>query len=98
VIEAVGVARTHRLEGVDMAAWRRITLTPQAGDSVAVTGPGKSTLRHVLGALDRPTSETVRIDGQDACRLSDGALAQLRTRTGLVLSVVSAAVPDVSRG
>jgi putative ABC transport system ATP-binding protein len=83
VIEAVGLTRTYRLEGVDVAALRGVTLTVQAGEYAAVTGPsgsGKSTLMHVLGALDRPTSGTVRIDGRDVSRLSDGALAELRNR------------------
>jgi len=84
VIEAVGLARTYRLEGVDVVALRGVTLSVGAGEYVAVTGPsgsGKSTLMHVLGALDRPTAGAVRIDGRDISRLSDGALAELRNRT-----------------
>jgi putative ABC transport system ATP-binding protein len=84
VIEAVDLARTYRLEGVDVAALRGVTMTVGAGEYAAVTGPsgsGKSTLMHVLGALDRPTSGTVRIDGSDVSKLSDGALAELRNRT-----------------
>jgi putative ABC transport system ATP-binding protein len=84
VIEAVRLVRTYRLEGVEVAALRGVTLALQAGEYVAITGPsgsGKSTLMHVLGALDRPTAGTVRIAGRDVARLSDGELAELRNRT-----------------
>jgi len=84
VIEAVGLTRTYRLEGVEVAALRGVTLCVGAGEYAAVTGPsgsGKSTLMHVLGALDRPTAGSVRIDGRDVSRLSDSALAGLRNRT-----------------
>jgi putative ABC transport system ATP-binding protein len=84
VIEAVGLVRTYRMEGVDVAALRGITLRLEAGEYAAISGPsgsGKSTLMHVLGALDRPTAGTVRIAGRDVSRLSDGELARLRNRT-----------------
>jgi putative ABC transport system ATP-binding protein len=47
VIEAVGLTRTYRLEGVDVVALQGVTLTVGAAEYVAVTGPsgsGKSTL------------------------------------------------------
>jgi putative ABC transport system ATP-binding protein len=84
VIEAVGLVRTYRMEGVDVAALQGITLHLEAGEYAAISGPsgsGKSTLMHVLGALDRPTAGTVRIAGRDVSRLSDGELARLRNRT-----------------
>jgi putative ABC transport system ATP-binding protein len=84
VIEAVELRRTYRLEGVDVAALRGVTLRVDPGEYAAVTGPsgsGKSTLMHVLGALDRPSAGTVHIDGRDVARLSDGDLAELRNRT-----------------
>jgi putative ABC transport system ATP-binding protein len=84
VIEAAGVTRTYRLEGVDVEALRGVTLRVDAGEYVAVTGPsgsGKSTLMHLLGALDRPTAGVVRIDDRDVAALSDTELAQLRNRT-----------------
>src|SRR6185436_14537880 len=41
---------------------------------------GKSTLLHLLGGLDRPTSGQVQIDGHDLSSLSDSALTELRRR------------------
>ena len=60
-----------------------IDLTVRAGEFVVIVGPsgsGKSTLINVVGALQRPTEGTVRIDGHDIGRLGDGRLAALRGR------------------
>ncbi len=49
------------------------------------SGVGKSTLLHILGALDRPTEGRVFIDGQDVFALDDRELAEFRNRrTGFV--------------
>jgi lipoprotein-releasing system ATP-binding protein len=62
---------------------RDLTLTIERGEAVAVMGPsgsGKSTLLHILGTLDRPTSGSVRVDGEDPFQLPDGHLADFRNR------------------
>jgi lipoprotein-releasing system ATP-binding protein len=62
---------------------RDIDLTLEAGSSTAIVGPsgsGKSTLLQIIGTLDRATSGTVRIAGQDVAGLSDDQLAELRSR------------------
>jgi putative ABC transport system ATP-binding protein len=58
-----------------------VTLSVQTGDLLAVVGPsgsGKSTLLNIVGALDRPTSGSVRIDGRDVGALDDRQLSALR--------------------
>ncbi|TLY12386.1 MAG: ABC transporter ATP-binding protein, partial [Nitrospirae bacterium] len=47
---------------------------------VGVSGVGKSTLLHIIGTLDRPTSGTVLFEGQDLFRLSDEEQAEFRNR------------------
>jgi putative ABC transport system ATP-binding protein len=60
-----------------------VSLTIERGEFVAIAGPsgsGKSTLLNIMGTLDRPTSGTVRIGGQDIARLTDRQLSALRGR------------------
>jgi putative ABC transport system ATP-binding protein len=60
---------------------RGIDLEVEAGSSVSVVGPsgsGKSTLLAVIGGIERPSSGTVRIDGQDLGGLDEDALAGFR--------------------
>ena len=75
------------------AAWsRRSTdsnLTVAAGEYVALTGPsgcGKSTFLHLLAALDRPDSGTLRVDGLDLATLDDPNRYR-RERVGLVFQL-----------
>ena len=42
------------------------------------TGSGKSTIMHIVGALDTPTSGSYFLDGQDVSKLSDDELADIR--------------------
>lgn len=66
-----------------VVALDRIDLGVQRGELVAIVGPsgsGKSTLLNIVGALDRPTSGEVLIDGQSLGALSDRSLSGLRGR------------------
>jgi putative ABC transport system ATP-binding protein len=58
-----------------------VSLTIDAGELVAVvgrSGSGKSTLMHLAGALDTPTTGTVRVSGYDIAELTDGQRSALR--------------------
>jgi lipoprotein-releasing system ATP-binding protein len=60
---------------------RDVSLTLDEHEFIAITGPsgsGKSSLLYLLGLLDRPTSGTLRIAGQDTSAMNDDALARLR--------------------
>ncbi|OGP86952.1 MAG: ABC transporter ATP-binding protein [Deltaproteobacteria bacterium RBG_13_65_10] len=48
---------------------------------VGVSGVGKSTLLHILGTIDRPTSGRVWVDGEDPFQLKPPALARFRNQT-----------------
>jgi lipoprotein-releasing system ATP-binding protein len=61
-----------------------VSLQVGRGESVAIMGPsgsGKSTLLYLLGALEPPTSGSVRIDGTDPYTLSERDQALFRGRT-----------------
>jgi putative ABC transport system ATP-binding protein len=68
-----GQAAVDALVGVS-TAFERNRFTAIMGPS----GSGKSTLMHILAGLDRPTSGTVTLDGDEITRLDDGALTKLR--------------------
>ncbi len=65
-----------------------VSLSLERGDFVALVGPsgcGKSTLLHLCGAMDRPTSGTVRLEAAALNTLDDDALTRLRReRVGFV--------------
>jgi lipoprotein-releasing system ATP-binding protein len=60
-----------------------IDLTIARGELIAVigaSGAGKSTMLHILGLLDRPTSGTVFFEGQDLFQLPEAAQAEFRNK------------------
>jgi len=62
---------------------RGVDLDIRRGDSLAIVGTsgvGKSTLLHILGTLDRPTSGQVLWEGQEVFNLDDQQLADFRNR------------------
>ena len=61
-----------------------IDLTVAEKGMVAVVGPsgsGKSSLLHVIGAMDRPTAGDVIVAGQSLSTLSEGGLTSFRRQT-----------------
>jgi lipoprotein-releasing system ATP-binding protein len=80
VIEVRGATRTLTGE-IPVTLVRDVDLEIRAGEFVAITGPsgsGKSSLLYLLGLLDRPTSGSVLVDGEDTAALDGDALAGLR--------------------
>ncbi|TQS43488.1 ABC transporter ATP-binding protein [Cryptosporangium phraense] len=66
-----------------LVALDRVSLDVRRGELLAIVGPsgsGKSTLLSLMGTLDRPTSGSVELDGQDVATLSDRRLSALRGR------------------
>lgn len=83
-----GVTRKFIKDAQVIEVLRGIDLEVKKGETLAITGAsgvGKSTLVHILGTLDRPTSGTVFYVGQDVFQLDDDGLARFRNeRLGFV--------------
>jgi putative ABC transport system ATP-binding protein len=87
VVEAVDLKKTYMLGKIPVEALRGVNLRVESGDFLAVLGPsgsGKSTLLNLIGALDKPTSGRLLIDGVDVSTLSDNRIADLRLKIGFV--------------
>jgi putative ABC transport system ATP-binding protein len=81
--ELRSVERRYLKGSAEVRALREVDLDITAGEFVSIEGPsgsGKSTLLQLLGALDTPTSGTVRFEGQDLSRAGDRALTDIRSR------------------
>lgn len=87
VVEATNVTKTYMLGKVPVEALRGVNLKVETGEFVSILGPsgsGKSTMLNLIGALDKPTSGTLLIDGVDISKLNDNQLADLRLKIGFV--------------
>ncbi|HOC29643.1 MAG TPA: ABC transporter ATP-binding protein [Treponemataceae bacterium] len=83
MIRLEDIYKDYRQGKNDVKVLRGITLDVHEGEYVAVMGPsgsGKSTLMNIIGALDRPTSGSYFLDGEDVSFLDDDALAAVRNR------------------
>jgi len=72
---AMGKSHIHVLKGIDLEVYE--------GEIVAIVGPsgvGKSTLLHILGALDRPNRGRVEVDGVNIFAANNLQLAKIRNK------------------
>ena len=85
VLEARALTKTYiGGDGGTIKVLDAIDLRVARGEMVAIigsSGAGQSTLLHLLGALDRPTSGRVLIDGRPVEGMDDDAVSALRNRT-----------------
>jgi len=69
---------------VKTEALKDISIVIEKGSFTCIAGPsghGKSTLLHIIGGLDRPTSGKVRVDSLELTHMTDDELADLRLKT-----------------
>lgn len=83
VIDCREVTRTYN-EGLGkLTIFSGISLTVAKGETVAIvgsSGAGKTTLLNLLGGLDKPSSGTIHICGENIQSLSEGGRARFRNR------------------
>ena len=81
IVEVTGVTKDYGEVGIITRALRGVDLVLMAGEFTSMAGPsgsGKTTLLNIIGVLDRPTSGTVKIEGEEITTLSGGRLSRLR--------------------
>jgi len=88
IVAIENLSKAYQLGSLEVYALRGLDLSIEQGEYVAIMGPsgsGKSTLLNVLGCLDRPTSGTYQIGGEDVSKLDDDELSKIRgSRIGFV--------------
>ena len=88
VIQTEGLTRTYAMGNNTVNALRGVNLEVESAEFVVLmgaSGSGKSTMMHILGCLDTPTSGRYLLEGHDVSTLSKDERARVRnTRIGFV--------------
>ena len=88
MIRLHNVTKNYGHGATPVHALREVDLSIGTGEFVAIMGPsgsGKSTLLNLLSALDKPTSGSIELAGQDIGKMDDDAVTLFRrTRIGLI--------------
>jgi putative ABC transport system ATP-binding protein len=83
MISLKDITKTYHLESIDVPVLKRVNLSIEEGEYVAImgaSGSGKSTLMNIIGCLDRPSSGQYFLAGQDLTTLDDDELADIRNQ------------------
>jgi putative ABC transport system ATP-binding protein len=83
VIDLNEISKIYQMGDVKVTALDGISLAVHEGEFLAIMGPsgsGKSTLMNILGCLDRPTSGTYLLAGEDVSRMNREQLARIRNQ------------------
>lgn len=81
MIEAAGLGKVYKRGDEDVVALRNVHLSVNPGEFTVIVGPsggGKSTLLHLLGGIDRPTSGELHVNGVDLAIASEAELTRFR--------------------
>jgi putative ABC transport system ATP-binding protein len=83
IFEINQITKIYKMGNIKVTALDGISLSVHLVEFLAImrpSGSGKSTLMNILGCLDRPTSGTYLLDGEDVSRMNREQLAHIRSR------------------
>ena len=83
ILEVEALSKTYGQGEASVEALKNVSFSVPKGEFVAVvgeSGSGKSTLLNIIGALDKPSAGTVKIDGRDILSMDDETLTIFRRR------------------
>jgi len=99
MLKVTDIAKTFSSGDSQVRALDKVTFSVPQGQFASIvgrSGSGKSTLLSILGALDKPTSGSVEVDGQDVTKLGARALVRYRgQKIGFVFQAYNL-VPNLS--
>ena len=83
IIETKNLNKTFKMGDLDIEVLKDINLGIESGEFVSIMGPsgsGKSTLLYLIGGLDKPTSGSVKIKGNELSEMKDKEQSIMRRR------------------
>src|SRR5690242_15258721 len=83
ILKADGLKKVYKSGQTDLVLFDNLSFHVRKGEMLAIvgeSGAGKSSLLHILGALDRATGGQVYCAGVDLAKLTDDAAADFRNR------------------
>lgn len=88
IVQVRDLKRTYKQGEIEVHALKGVDIDIEQGEFTALMGPsgsGKTTLLNQIGALDKPTSGSVKVDGQELAGMDKAQLSDLRLhRIGFV--------------
>lgn len=84
ILDLKNICKDYQQEKLVVPVLKNVSLQVEEGEYVAIMGPsgsGKTTLMNIIGCLDRPTSGTYELAGEDVLKYKDREMSDLRLRS-----------------